>query len=343
MRYPSLLLAAVVVGNSLTAQTSYQAFSLHPGITSFTSRGNNGVNSGQIFQGVHTSTFRGVMDSGGAARIGRLHVVIQDQNCSTREGFDYVVRDGSDVAGPGTGSSSLLGTVTGIALPNSAKTTACAWGLTTTLAATAAITVPAVGHWSFGVLLPPAPNWTMDGVSIHATRATSHNSHPRQEDQAWQILTNAVTAIHPSQKRSWRFTAFVGDHPGQSVGGVMKLRTGGRQGYGGSFPIASSSSVPLKWDAQLNGGLANKGAASVVVIGVSRIAGVPFGIGARLFVNGPYVMFSGPVADSRGLAIVPLLPFVPASAALAGRFYLQGALVHPLGLITMTNSQTVIP
>ena len=343
MRYTSLLLAAVVVGSSLVAQTSYQAFSLHPGITSFTSRGNNGVFSGQVLQGVHTSTFRGVMDSGGAARIGRFHVVIQDQNCSTREGCNYEVRDGSDAAGPGVGSSSLLGTVTGIALPNSAKTTACAWGLTTTLAATAAIAVSAVGHWSFGVLLPRAPQWSMDGVSIHATRAASHNSHPRQEDQAWQILTSALTATHPPQKRSWRFTAFVGDHPGQSVGGVMNLRTGGRQGYGGSFPIASSASVPLKWDAQLNGGLANKGAASVVVIGASRIAGVPFGVGTRLFVNGPYVMFSGPVADSYGVAIVPLLPFVPASAASAGRFDLQGALVHPLGLITLTNSQTVIP
>jgi hypothetical protein len=343
MRYASLLLAIAVVGSPLAAQTSYQAFSLHPGITSFTSRGNNGVFSGQILQGVHASTFRGVMDSGGAARIGRFHVVIQDQNCSTREGFNYVVRDGSDAAGPGVGSSSLLGNVIGIALPNSAKTTSCAWGLITTLAATAAITVPVVGHWSFGAFLPRAVNWTMDGVSVHATRATSHYSHPLQEDQAWQILANSVAATHPSQKRSWRLTAFVGDHPGQSVGGVMKLRTGGRQGYGGSFPIASSSSIPLKWDAQLNGGLANKGAASVVVIGVSRIAGVPFGIGARLYVNGPYVMFSGSVADSRGLAIVPLLPFVPASAALAGRFYLQGALVHPLGLITMTNSQTVIP
>jgi len=281
------------------------------------------------------------------ATIARLNTITQDQNCSTREKFRWVVRRGTNVAGPGTGAGAILGGVGGLMLPNSASTGACAWGLTATLAPTARIKVPSTVFFGYGLDLPRAPLWTMDGQSVHASRSTdvaannTHRNHgaASQEDQAWQIIGTATAASNASQKRSWRLSV-----DGADVA-VMKLRCGGRQGYGGSYPNSSTASKALAWDARLNGGSGCSGAASVVIVGANRTAAAmpPFlALGNCLYLKGPYLLLFGPAASAAGVAVVPILPFVPASASGAGTFHLQGALGVAAG-IKLTNSQSVIP
>jgi hypothetical protein len=342
MRRHSFLLALTLISSALSAQTTYQRWDMYPGATSFTSRGNIGPGVGEVLQGVHQTTNRGVMDVARRCQIRRFNTITQDQNCATNEGFDFVVRSGKDAHGPATGSRGILGAIKGLTLPKSNRNGACAWSVSSTLTAANAIGVPCVRHWSYGVSLHAAPGWTMDGQSVHATSSTSgansHRNHSRNEDQSWQIVGTAIAASHPSQKRSWRLSTFVSD------GVVMKLRCDGRAGYGGSFPIASTSAAPLAWDAQLDGGANCAGLKSVVAIGVARAhAPAPAGSrGAGLYVHGPYFVFFGAKASSTGVAIVPLLPFIPKSLAGAGRIHLQGVLGNA-SVMKLSNSQSVIP
>ena len=352
MRIHLSILAVGALCVAVTAQTTYQRWDMHPGQTSFTSRGNIGSGSGSVYQGVHASTNRGVIGSqvkkSCQASIARLNTITQDQNCSTREKFRWSVRGGTDSGGPGTGSGALLGGVGGLSLPNSATTGACAWGLTATLAPTARIKIPTSRMFAYGLDLPPSPNWTMDGQSVHASRSTdvaannTHRNHgaASQEDQGWQIIGTATAASNASQKRSWRLSI-----DGADVA-VMKLRCGGRQGYGGSYPNSSTPSTALAWDARLNGGSGCSGAASVAIVGVARTTGTPMpfflGQGNCLYVTGPYLLLFGPAASAAGVAVVPILPYIPASASGAGTFHLQGALGIATG-IKLTNSQSVPP
>jgi hypothetical protein len=352
MRIHLSILAVGALCVAVTAQTTYQRWDMHPGQTSFTSRGNIGTGTGQIFQGVHASTNRGVLGtqrgSSTSCAIGRVNTITQDQNCSTREKFGWIVRGGTDSGGPGTGAGAILGTITGLSLPNSANTGACAWGLTSTLAPTARIKVPVTRMYGYGLSLGPSPKWTADGQSIHASRsadfaaANTHRVHgaASQEDQGWQIVGAATAASNPSQKRSWRLSI-----DGADVA-VMKLRCDGRQGYGGSYPASSTPSTALAWDAQLNGGSGSGGAATVAIVGASRSTGSPMppylAQGNCLFLNGPFLFLFGPAASASGVGVVPLLPLVPATAAGAGTFHLQAALGLASG-VKMTNSQSVTP
>ena len=79
-------------------------------------------------------------------------------------------------------------------------------------------------------------------------------------------------------------------------------------------------------------------------MGVARAhAPAPAGsIGAGLYVHGPYFLFFGPNTVSRGIAVVPLLPFIPASASGVGPIYLQGVIGNA-SFMKLTNSQSVYP
>jgi len=352
MRIHLSILAVGALCVAVTAQTTYQRWDMHPGQTSFTSRANIGSGTGSVYQGAHASTNRGVLGSqvkrSCLATIARVYTVTQDQNCSTREKFRWVVRSGTDSGGPATGSGAILGGIGGLSTPNSGTTGACAWGLSQTLAPTARIKIPTSRMFAFGLDLPRAPNWTMDGQSVHSSRSTdvstnnTHRNHgaASQEDQAWQIIGTATAARNCSQKRSWRLSI-----DGADVA-VMKLRCGGRQGYGGSYPNSSTASTALAWDARLNGGRGCSGAASVAIVGAARTGGTPMpfflGQGNCLYVTGPYLLLFGPKASTSGIAVVKILPFIPASAKGAGTFHLQGALGIATG-IKLTNSQSVTP
>jgi hypothetical protein len=332
------ILTVSLLSTTVVAQTTYQRWDMHPNRTSFTSRGNIGSGWGAIYQGVHASTNRGVLDVGGKCHISRFHTISQDQNCQTKETFGFCVRIGSDASGPSPTVAGLIGLVAGLRTPNNGSA-ACAFAITTTLARP--IAVPSTQHWSFGINLDPAPTWTMDGLSTHAARGAPtttplHNSHARQADQAWQIIGPATVATHPSQRRSWRYGVDVAD------GAVLNLQCNGKPGYGGSYPEASTASAPFAWSARVEGGPRSAGANTAIVIGTGRIAGVSFGIAADLYLLGPYAIFPGPIANATGLAIIPLLPFVPASASGAGVFHLQAVLGNSRGL-KLTNAQSVIP
>lgn len=344
MRIHLTILAAGAMCAALTAQTTYQNWDMHPSFTNFTSRGNIGSGAGSIYQGVHSATNRGVLDVGGICVIGRFNTISQDQNRGTIEKFGYVVRSGTDATGPFTASSAVLGTVTGLTTPGG--TGGGAFSITTTLAPSARIKVPCTRMWAYGLELPKSPSWSSDGLSTHIARGDGntganpdrHYAHTTAANQAWQIIGTATAALNPSLKRSWRLSARGVDNA------VMKLTCGGstRRGYGGSYPRASTSSAPLAWATRLDGGANCSGAASVVAIGSSRTTGAFFGVGANLYLGGPFLVIIGPAANSSGVAVIPILPFIPASASGAGTFHLQGAFGTSIG-IKLTNSQSVIP
>jgi hypothetical protein len=341
MRIHLTILAASVMCAALTAQTTYQNWDMHPGFTSFTSRGNIGTGSGSIYQGVHSATNRGVLDVGGKCVIGRFNTISQDQNCRTQEKWGYVVRSGTDATGPFTASGAVLGRVLGLTTPPASG--GCAFSITTTLAPRARISVPCTRMWAYGIEHGPSPLWTMDGMSTHASRGNpntstsqKHLSNNLQADQSWQILGTATAASNTTNSRSWRLSARGVNNA------VLKLTCGGERGYGGSYPIASTSTAPKAWAARLDGGSGVSGAASVVAVGSSRLVGATFGTGARLYIGGPYLVIIGPAASASGVAVIPILPFVPASASGAGTFHLQAAFGTTSG-IRLTNSQSVIP
>jgi hypothetical protein len=340
MRILSVSFVVGALSAILNAQTTYQAWDMFPGATSFTTRGSMGGGPGSIYQGVHANTNRGVMEvRGGSCRIARLSAVIQDQNCGTKEKYGYIVRSGSDVTGPRADSAAVLGRLSGLSFPNGPNNP-CAFIVTSTLATNSRITVPNASHWSYGLEFTPNPGWTRDGHSVHATSGQGtrnpHNSHSRQHDQAWQLVGTATAASHPARKLAPRITVHVADSA------VLKLRCGGRPGYGGTFPVASTSTAPLRWDARVDGGTNAAGLPTLVALSRIRHGGVPVGVSANIYLGAPCIVFSGPKADLKGIAIIPLEPFVPAASAGTGIFHLQGGITTGAG-ISLTNSQTVIP
>ena len=89
---------------------------MHPGTTSFTSRGNVGTRSGEIFSGVLSSQWYGVGDVGGPngatatanSQVSGFTAVCQDQDQSTGETYHWLIRQGTDAAGPGVPASDVL-------------------------------------------------------------------------------------------------------------------------------------------------------------------------------------------------------------------------------------------
>ena len=106
MRLISVLTVGLLISSTAIAQN--QAFSIHPGSTSYTSRGNLGTGSGETLMGLHTSHWAGLGDTGSACEVTQLGLVDQDQNSNTQESFNLVLRNGTDANGPGTGASDVI-------------------------------------------------------------------------------------------------------------------------------------------------------------------------------------------------------------------------------------------
>lgn len=327
--------AIAVLAAAVGAQSTFQQWDMFSGSVAGSSRASLGAAAGEMLQGVHASSNRGVLDVGGMSQVRQFSLVTQDQNCATTETFSFVVRSGDDVTGPVAGAPGLLGGVSGLTLPSSTTNGPCAWSLTVTLPASAPIMVPTTQHWSYGIGVSAAPTLPADGQSVQLSINSTHNTHSRVEDHAWQIIAGAVS--HPSANRAWRMSVYAED------GAVLKLRCGGVQSYGGSFPRASTAGAPLALDARIDGGSNCAGAVAVAALALTRTSGFPVFAGANLYL-GPFnsaVYFGGP-ADSAGVAVVPILPFVPAIAAGVGTIHCQGAL-DASGVVKLTNSQSITP
>ena len=351
------LLAVTALTGAAFAQQTHSPFNLYGSQTSFTSRGGVGVQSGEALQGYHTSHLLGLAENNGngsnrSCKLTRLTVFSQDQNCSTSESFDFVVRSGDDMNGPmaGTAKGALLGEIKGLKTPTRGNST-CTFMLTTNLTSSAYIDVgcpTAKGttieskFFAMGIRMSAAPGWTTDGQSIHVSFGTSANPHQNSwtetvatgaPDHAWEIVGTATLAKHPSGNRCWQMSWY-------SEGVALQLGCGYAYGMGGMFPRSSSSSSPLAYTALMRGGANMGGASSVVVVSPRLFPGiVPMGSGASLYVHpGGMVMWFGPKAKSNGEVVIWLANYLPLLNPPAGfKVPFQGAMDHPSTGLRLSN------
>lgn len=372
MRIQLPVLAIALLTAAAVAQSTHQYIGLDGFATSFTARTGLGKNAGEIHQGFHSSHFRGLgenaghLNPNGKCELTRLILLTQDQNASTRETYDFVVRSGDDNTGPTAGTAGVLGELTGLRLPNSGKLGAAAWRITYTLAASARIQLPCDKFFSFGSRLPPSPNWAQDGQSIHTCYGSGKKKHQNtwlddgnsnNPNHAWHFGGTSTIAKQPGSHRTWRFF-------GSTFGPVMRLGCGtnggtgvlrpspGGYGMGGMFPKTSVASIPLAFQARLNGGSAMVGAATVAVLSLlpTNAGGwfpvtVPFGTGARLYISTSSIfLFFGPRADASGMSVIPLAPFLPNLGNTTRlTFPIQGGMDSPGTGLRLTNAQAVTP
>ena len=362
MRFHLPLVAIALLGGTVVAQT-HQEFELRGSQTSFTSRGSlGGPNAGELLQGFHASHFVGLAENNGnngnhKCEITQLITSHQDQNCASREKFDFVVRGGSDTTGPDGSSAAIIGEVKGLRTPASTRTGACAFITTVTLAASARIKLncPSVSgttikrdFFAVGLRMTSAPNWTTDGHSLHTSFGTA--ATPDQNSwtetvatggptHSWQIIGTATASVQAADYRTWCL--------GWGTHGVtMMLGCGGAYGTGGMFPRSSPNTAPLTYSALLRGGTGMAGASSVVILSLSLFPAIlPLGSGARIYVStASMTLFFGRAATGRGEVIIYLAPYIPLLGLPTGtKLPFQGALDHASTGLRLSNAQFCEP
>ncbi len=234
MRY-STLLAAALLCVSVSAQNEITNF---PRATNFTSRGSNATSLGEILMGYHKANWRGIGQwLPVKTEINKLWAVVQDQDVSTQEKYNWVIRKGTDAKGPTVGKAGEIYVSATLTSPPRTGTIA-AFAITHILKTP--ISIPPTSFFAMGIRLSAAPKWTKDGLSCHMASGTKTSAGAsgaeagtQQVDQAWDILLNAKAATHPSMKRCWRMSIFV-KNPAFQVGNVFK--SGNNYGPGGLFP-----------------------------------------------------------------------------------------------------------
>lgn len=257
---------------------------------------------------------------------------MQDEAAETQEKLAFVVRSGTDGAGPTVGIAGLLGSVQGLTTPAGGREVK-AYVVTTILANPIRL-LNSTSHFSFGIALEAAPRWPLDGLSTHMSSVFEQSSHARQEDHAWQIVGAASAATHPTLLRSWRYEAF-------TYVGTMRLGCGGRFGMGGMFPRTSTLAQPLDMVAFFRSGVPCAGGTPMVALSLIRTNGVPFGQTGSLYLGGRPLVLIGTPTNASGSGLLRIAPMIPTPLAGAGTVHAQGAIVLPNGALKLTNAQSI--
>lgn len=330
MRYTTTLLTAALVCGSLSAQND---FFHYPTATTFTSRGNNGVNAGEILQGYHKESWRGIgMSSATSSKLVMLAATTQDQSAKTQETYYWVVRKGTDAAGPMLGTNGLLYKSAALKTPPSTSAGAAAFSITHTL--TTAVQIPEDQFVSIGLQLAAAPKWTADGMSCHAASGATAGAGSQQKDHAWQILAKATKATHTSSMRAFNMGMAVAS-PVFQVGNVFSGKN--NYGQGGLFPdVSKGQGLALRILAKGDNGQV----ALVFASGKFFVGKLPVFFGARLFLNpaqlvaNPFLL--GAVAtDKAEVVAAAKIPSFMAKKSVA----FQGVLVDLKKVsLTLTNA-----
>ena len=296
------LLAAPIYGQT--------AISLKGSTTTATSRGSIGTNTGEILTGFHRSHWRGIGDNAGSCQIQGFRATVQDQDSSTKESYHWVIRKGSDAAGPAVGSAGLLHSFGSFDMPKVKTGGPHAWSITVTLATPA--TIPCLSHVSVGIRLKAAAQWPNDGMSCHMSPGTSADQHGNAHDMSWQIEDGWVD--HPSGNRAWAQSVLVNTP-------TLQMSINGKKSIGGMFP----KSGHLVYAANVSGAEAN--ANSLLFLGVDTL---PFGFPlvpgtARMYLGFTKIkLLTATTADGNGDAYHSL-GFVPSRSPI-DTLYLQVAI-----------------
>jgi hypothetical protein len=267
MRYLSPLFIILAVTPCL-AQSS---ISLKGSATASTSRGNIGTGAGEIHMGLHNSHWLGIGDDGANCTIVGFRSALQDQNSSTQESYDWVIRSGTDIHGPTVGTAGELHRFGPFKMPSVAAGGAHAWLISIKLSRPARI--PCAAHVSVGIALATQALWPADGMSCHIATSASASQHLKADDMAWQIVTGVQGASHPSGKRAWSHSILLG-------GPTLQMSINGKKSIGGMFPQSG-----LMYAGHVSG--AEAGATSLLFLGVDRQSrGFPLVPGtARLYLG----------------------------------------------------------
>lgn len=317
MRLSSTLASVLFIGGALAAQNEVM---LKATAVSFTSRGNLGTGSGELLQGFHSTHWRALGEANPTPDgkiIGFRGEAFQDQDRTTAEKFQWVVRSGTDAAGPTTGAAGEIFVSGGLALGPATGTGPVAFNVTTAL--TTPVDVPCERFFAVGVRLPASPNWTADGHSVWASTQASAGAGAQTVDMAWQIVGAATSAIHPSAKRSWRI-GFNQKPAALQLGHFVGTGAAG-YGQGGIFPTAGTDGVSFRVNAKgLNGQFVAVFIAPNFAQRKLPILGGKFALDLATVITTPIT--SGLVAaDKFEDKTVPLIP-----ASLTGDYAFQAAL-----------------
>lgn len=328
MRILTSSVLALACSAALPAQNEFE---LWPGVTSFFYRGALDRNSGDLMQGAHAEFHRGIGDNGTDCRVVGLRGYLQDQNAATRETFSWVIRRGSDRAGPTAGTAGIIAKVGPVQLP--AATGVRSWLLSTTFASP--VKLDSRAFFAFGVTLPPAPRWAgfADGLSTWAARGDAKSvqkAHSRAEDHAWQLTTNGATATHPWWKCTIRFKLLLASP-------VLQVGQGGNvYGMGGMFPAGGE---PLTVRTRYGSGQG----LSMLFLGTNRTTGAAlFPNTGRVYLGGLILPLGSAILNASGEAVHTLQQKLPGNLANTGTAYVQAAGLLASS-IQVTNAWSIKP
>jgi len=341
MRFLSVLTVGLILHSTAIAHN--QAFAIHPGSTSYTSRGNLGTGSGELLMGLHTSHWRGLGDNGRACEITQLGLVDQDQNSNTQEQFHLVLRNGTDANGPGTASTDLIGRFGPLSMPSTPTGSINAWIQTSTLSSPQA--VPCDAHYGWGAELTNSSNWSRDGMSVHtAFSRTNRNMqycHLNSEVHGYYFPAGSATATRDlGNGRTWRLRMGISaDRNVLQMGATGNVLGGGtnqRYGMNGMFPNTGET---------LSARYTQCAAGDVVMsfIGFAYGPALPLGTSSRLYLNTAFFMNLG-TTTSAGGSETHLFGATPATPSIIGPLPFQGAIITGNDLnLSNANSTSILP
>jgi hypothetical protein len=318
MRYLSPLFIILATAPCL-AQSS---ISLKGSATTSTSRGNIGTGAGEIHMGLHTSHWRGIGDNGAKCNIVGFRSALQDQDASTQESYEWVIRSGTDIDGPVVGAAGELHRFGPLKMPSVPAGGARAWMLSTTLAKP--VSIPCAAHVSVGIALTKQAQWPADGMSCHIATGVNSSQHANADDMAWQIVDGIPAATHPSAKRAWSHSILL-DRP------TLQMSIAGKKSIGGMFPESG-----LMYAGYVSGAEAR--ATSLLFLGVdAQRRGFPLVPGtARLYLGFTKIKLLGVARVNAGGNAAHVLGKVPSRAPI-DTLWLQAAVIGTRD--HMTNAQ----
>jgi hypothetical protein len=313
----------LVLSGAVTAQSNL--FEIYSGCTNNTSRGTLGGAIGDILMKVPQAPFRGVAHdaSGGGTVFTGFRFVTQDEDASTQELFDLIVRRDTGAGLPDCTPASALIVTRQLQSPLGPPGRA-AWLITVPFA-TPSTAIPLCGEYYMGMGVAAAPAWVADGQSLHMGSyfllggTQADNPSPNAPNLAWNCALAGLVPSQPPTERCYRFGLLV-PAPVLNIGNVDPtvaatncISTQGNRswGAGGLYPVSNAGPRQDGLDVRLLDA-ANPGGFYVVMLGLALpCPGFPFFTFARgaLYLH-PASLIMGPSGflDGTGTAIATVVP-----------------------------------
>lgn len=320
MRFYNFVVLSLCLAGTTLGQQEFGFYSGSP----FTSRGNLGVNAGELLQGFHKTHHRGLGDRGNGCVISGARLVVQDQNAATQETYSVIFRGGSDTRGP---YGAAIATIGPFQTPRA--TGGAAWRVT--IMFTTPVKVPCKEFFALGVKAPAASGWTTDGFSVH-TFVMPACANARLQDHAWDVMGS--TARHPgTTPSSWRMGLLIND------AALLQMGTASTPyGIDGMFPTVGCSLTALVTYPKAKFGAGQ----SLLFAGTARMPSIPLFRGtAGLYLSGAVFFATSVTINPSGLASHPLTTSMPVLPA-GYRIHFQAVGQNGTN-IEMSNSHTILP